>query len=118
MIEMLYSEPHQAISAFVGVVCTTQDYCPEIEEINEGMKFWLKPDQPGALRTEWEALESPIPIRSVSPDMARLLRSIWPKPKRWLNDNEDVWWFRAQPVDPDKRDELLRRYWGRVLSAA
>lgn len=118
MIEMLYSEPHQAISAFVGVVCTTRDYCPEIETIAAGTKFLLKPEQAGAMESEWEALETPVRIEDAPPKMADLLRAIWPKPARWLSDNEDLWWFRAKPVGEDQRDELLRRHWEGVVAAA
>jgi hypothetical protein len=118
MIEMLYSEPHQAISAFIGVVCTTQDYCPEIETIGRGTKFLLKPEQAGAVGSEWEALDKPMRIGGAPREMADLLRRIWPKPARWLSDNEDVWWFPAQPVRREQRDELLRRHWQGVLSAA
>ncbi len=113
MIKMLYSEPHQAISAFIGVVCTTRDYCPEIGRIAQGTKFRLTPadEQAGAMASEWEALERPIPLGAVRGEMARLLRTIWSRPERWLSDNEDVWWFRARPVREEERDELFKRHW-------
>ena len=118
MIEMLYSEPHQAISAFVGVVCTTRDYCPEIESVERHTKFILKSDQPGGARTEWEALGKATRIDRVDGEIARLLRAIWPKPERWLSDNEELWWLPAIPLDLGARDRLLERYRMEVLAAA